>query len=142
MKNPAFPYRLALFGWIALLVLAITVRAEPPDTPSKKTVILRAQPQVIYHLPSSNYAATLHSQAKVQSNDLPIDGSMPTSLQLSRANANAAAVQARQESPSPSPQDRGVTHPRVESNQSPVRHRPSPKAIGRKNSHGNKAPKK
>ena len=71
---------------------------------------------MIYHLPaSSNYAATLHSQAKGQSNDLPVDSSMPTSLQISRANANAAAAQAREEAVTPPPPEPKVKHPKIQS---------------------------
>src|SRR5205814_5686503 len=88
---------------------------------SAKRPVVRTKPQVIYHLPpASNYAATLHAQAKGQNNDLPIDNDMPVSLQLSRANANAAAAaaEAREEAtPSPSAQPR-FNRPRPPSHQS------------------------
>lgn len=71
---------------------------SPPPAEVKTAPPPRAKPQVIYHLPrSSSYAATLHSQAKTQSHPLPIDASMPPSLQMSRAAANEAAAQAQQE---------------------------------------------
>lgn len=70
----------------------------PPPAEAKTAPSPRAKPQVIYHLPrSSSYAATLHSQAKTQSHPLPIDSSMPLSLQMSRAAANEAAARAQQE---------------------------------------------
>ena len=95
MKNLGFQHRSVWLGGAALLVLTAAVLAQPPEASTKKPVA-RPRPQVIYHLPpSSNSAATLHSQAKGQNNDLPVDSSMPTSLQMSRANANAAAAQAR-----------------------------------------------
>jgi hypothetical protein len=143
MKNPGLQNKLVRLGCTALLALTVTVRAEPPETPSKKSVVSRTKPQVIYHLPpSSDYAATLHSQAKAQGNELPIDSSMPTSLQMSRANANAAAAQAQQEAATPPPQDPSVKPPRLQSNRSQTRRHSSPKTISRGNSHGNKSHKK
>jgi hypothetical protein len=110
MKNPGFQCKSVWLGWAALFALAGPLLAEPPEASTKKPVA-RPRPQVIYHLPaSSNSAATLHSQAKGQGNDLPIDSSMPTSLQISRANANAAAAQAREQpvaSPTPEAKIRG-----------------------------------
>src|SRR6266404_6952498 len=120
MKSPGFNHTLAWFGCgAASLTLALTIRAEPPETASKKGAASWGQPQVIYHLPpSSNYAATLHSQAKGQNNELPIDDRMPTSLQMSRANANAAAAQARQEAvATPTPEQR-IKRTRPSSNRS------------------------
>lgn len=72
--------------------------ASPPPAQVKTTPSPRAKPQIIYRLPrTSSYAATLHSQAKTQSHPLPIDSSMPPSLQMSRAAANEAAARAQQE---------------------------------------------
>ena len=70
-----------------------------PPPPAVKTVPPpKPKPQIIYHLPRDpSYAATLHSQAKNQSHPLPIDNSMPPSLQMSRAAANEAAARAQQE---------------------------------------------
>jgi hypothetical protein len=143
MKNPGLQHNLVRLGCTALLALSVTVRAEPPETLSKKSAPSRTKPQVIYHLPpSSNYAATLHSQAKGQGNELPIDSSMPTSLQMSRANANAAAAQAQQESATPPPQERSVKRAKLPSHRSRTRTGPSVKSIGPGNSHGNKSHKK
>src|SRR5205809_2424035 len=115
MKNRGLQYRLVWLGG-ALLALTGAVMAQPGDTSSTKQPVARPRPQVIYHLPpSSNYAATLHSQAKGQNNDLPVDSSMPTSLQISRANANAAAAQAREEAVTPPPPEPRVKRPRVQS---------------------------
>ena len=98
MKDPGFQHKLIWLLAAALFAIAGPGFAQPPEKAPNRQNVVRPKPQVIYHLPrSSNYAATLHSQAKGQSNDLPIDGDMPTSLQISRANANAAAAKARQE---------------------------------------------
>jgi hypothetical protein len=97
MKDPGF-LKSTWLGAVALLTAAGMVFAQPPEGTPNKRVVARARPQVIYHLPpSSNSAATLHSQAKTPNNDLPIEGDMPTSLQMSRENANAAAARAREE---------------------------------------------
>lgn len=95
MKNPGFQF--SLVRLVCAIVFAFTplLSAEsPPSTPEVKPAkapnATRTKPQIIYHVrPASNYAATLHSQEKTQNNELPIDGDMPTSLQLSRSNANA-----------------------------------------------------
>jgi hypothetical protein len=108
MKNPGFHGISFWLGWATLLALTGTLLAQPPDA-SKKMPVARSRPQVIYHLPStSGSAATLHSQAKGQHNDLPIESGMPTSLQISRAHANAAASQAREEAVTPPPLERRV----------------------------------
>ena len=97
MRNPGFQLSLIPFICAVLLALSGMLRAEPPPSApdvqqSKVSPVARTKPQIIYHVrPASNYAATLHSQQKTQNNDLPIDGDMPTSLQLSRSNANAEA---------------------------------------------------
>jgi hypothetical protein len=111
MKNPRFHCKSVWLGWAALFALAGAVLAEPPDGSTKKPVA-RSRPQVIYHLPSSsNSAATLHSQAKGQNNDLPVDGSTPTSPQISRENSREQPVT----SPPPKPT---VKAPRVQRSQS------------------------
>lgn len=98
MKDPGFKHKLIWPLAAALFAVVGPGFAQPPETAPNRRNGVRPKPQVIYHLPrSSNYAATLHSQAKGQNNDLPIDGDMPTSLQISRANANAAAAKAREE---------------------------------------------
>ena len=89
---------------IGFLLPAPMSRSQPPSTPSegpaelkKSAPVLRVKPQVIYRLPRTpSDVAALHAQAKAESYALPIDSSMPTSLQLARSNANAAAA-----SPSP-----------------------------------------
>lgn len=71
---------------------------SPPPAQLKTAPPPRSKPQIIYRLPrSSNYAATLHSQAKTQSHPLPIDSSMSPSLQMSRAAANEAAAREQQQ---------------------------------------------
>lgn len=95
MKIPECRNRLIwLIGAMLYLAFCGGLCAEP-DKPASKGAT-RTRPQVIYHVrPASNYAATLHAQAKTQNNDLPIDSSMPPSLQHSRENANAEAADAR-----------------------------------------------
>jgi len=135
MKHPGFQNKPAWLLWVALLALTGTVLAQPPETGPNKTPAARTKPQVIYHLPpSSNYAATLHSQAKGQNNDLPIDSSMPTSLQMSRANANAAAAQAQPEAATPPLKEPSGKLPKLQSKRS-FHSKPSVKAKGRGNSH-------
>jgi hypothetical protein len=144
MNRPQFHYPICLL--IALAAIwgsAFIARAEqppaapPPPAESKSSPPARTKPQVIYHLPrSSAYAATLHSQAKGQSNALPIDSSMPTSLQMSRAAANEAAAQSQQGPSASSPDSaaaarkRTVKRAKVQSNRPPVRSQAFPKSRG------------
>lgn len=77
MKVPGFQNfgRMICVGWLAL---ANTVLAESPENGPHKSAGSRTRPQVIYHLPSaSNYAATLHSQAKGQNREMPVENSIP-----------------------------------------------------------------
>src|SRR4051812_15209873 len=95
MRNPGFQLSLIPFVGAVLFALSALLRAQPPTSApdvqqSKVPPVARTKPQIIYHVrPTSNYAATLHSQEKTQNNERPVDGEMPTSLQLSRSNANA-----------------------------------------------------
>ena len=132
MKNPGFQSKAVWLGWVALIALTGTILAQPP-------LSMRTKPQVIYHLPrSSNYAATLHSQAKGQNNDLPVDGGRPTSLSTSRANANAAAAepQAPAEAATPRATAPSVKPPKLQSKRS-FRSQAPPRPKERRNSHGN-----
>jgi hypothetical protein len=101
MKNPGLPLKLMLLLSTNFLALTATLRAEAPPSAAETRAArtpsgTRTRPQVIYRVrPASNYAATLHSQEKTEPNELPIDSSMPASLQHSRENANAAAAEAR-----------------------------------------------
>jgi len=141
MKVPNFKFKLVRIICAGCVALAGTVVAESPDSGPNKSAASRTRPQVIYHLPpASNYAATLHSQAKGQNNELPIDSSMPTSLQMSRTNANAAAAQQQQTAAAPL-QERHVNL-KVHSNRSPVRQRSSIHSPARGNGHGNKSHRK
>jgi hypothetical protein len=129
MKNPGFTVRLIRLLIIGSTAVAATALAEPPDS-GKKAAASRTRPQIIYHLPpASNYAATLHSQAKTQNNELPVDSSMPTSLQNANTNANAAQQQA---TPRPPVQEQRV-RPKVKANRSQV----SPRSFARPPGHGN-----
>jgi hypothetical protein len=133
MKDPGFRNKIVWLGWVAFFALIGTLLAQPPETGSTKTPAPRTKPQVIYHLPrSSNYAATLHSQAKGQNNDLPVDSSMPTSLQIPRPNANPAAVRAQPEPVTPSLKEPSGKRPKLQSKRS---FHSKPK--GRGDSHGN-----
>jgi hypothetical protein len=150
-----------LVAFTAIWGSSSVARAEQPPvtTPgpaeSKTAPSPRAKPQIIYHLPrTSTYAATLHSQAKTQSNALPIDSTMPTSLQMSRAAANEAAARAQQEhftsesnpkksanAPETPLQDK-VKRPKMQSARPQFQgHAPS-KGSGPGNSHRNKSRKK
>ena len=141
MNDPGFKYKLVwLFSTISV-ALIVTAGAESPEVAPNQSKASRTKPQVIYHLPpSSPYAATLHSQAKRQSNELPIDSSMPASLQTSRANANA--VPPPTPSPSvPQPVVR-VVRPKHKVNRSAPRSHSFAKPPGHGNPHGNKSHKK
>lgn len=144
MKDPGFQHKVICLLAAALFAVAGPGFAQPPEKAPNKQNVARPKPQVIYHLPrSSNYAATLHSQAKGQNNDLPIDGGMPTSLQISRSNANAAAAKAREEANTAPPEQRQqqVRQPRVKSHkaQSVRVFRPHP---GKEKGPGHGGPKK
>ena len=142
MKNPDFTLKPVRILLAVSMAVALRAMAESPDSgPAKNTA--RSKPQVIYHLPpASKYSSTLHSQAKGQNNELPIDSSMPASLQMSRANANAAAAAAQQQqTPAPSV-ERKAPRPKIKSNrsQTPPRSSGRPRSFG--NHHGNKPHKK
>jgi len=94
----------ALIVLLAIWAPAFIAQAEqppavsPPPAQVKVAPPPRSKPQIIYWLPrNSNYAATLHSQAKTQTHPLPIDNSMSPSLQMSRAAANEAAAREQQQ---------------------------------------------
>jgi hypothetical protein len=141
MKVPNLKLKLPRIICAGCAALAATVLAESPETGLTKTAVSRTRPQVIYHLPPApNYAATLHSQAKGQNAELPIDNSMPTSLQMSRANANAAA--APQLQTTPPPLQEGHVKPKIRSNPSLIRQRSVIHSPGPGNGHGNKSRRK
>jgi hypothetical protein len=130
------------------------VSPHPPAESKKTPAPVREKPQVIYHVSKADVAA-LHAQAKSQSDALPVDGNMPTSLQMSRAAANDAAVKAaapQQPSASPNapvvtpgPAKNGPTHSRIRAKESPHSKNFSPRVQGKepqKNSHGPKSHKK
>jgi hypothetical protein len=127
MKDPDFKPRLVRLIFAGCTALAATVLAESPENGSNKHSGSRSRPQVIYHLPrASNYAATLHSQAKGQSTDVPVDSELP------RANANAAPIEQQQTVTAPSSERRV----KVRSNRAPVRQRSFMKSPGHGNGHG------
>jgi len=139
MKNPDLTRKLIRFLSATSLAAAVTVLAQP-DSGTTNNQASHSRPQVIYHLPpASNYAATLHSQAKSQNNDLPVDRSMPTSVQTSHANAHSDAAQ--QQADTPPPQERPVKL-RARSNRPQDRPHSFGKSSGRGNGHGNHPHKK
>jgi hypothetical protein len=139
MKNPGFKVRLIRLFFLGSTAVAATAMAKSPENGPAKRPASRTKPQIIYHLPpTSNYAAMLHSQAKTQNNELPVDSSMPTSLQISNANANTAA----QQQPTPSPVEERRVKPKLKVNRSPVHARSVAGPPGRGNPHGNKSHKK
>lgn len=131
MKNPGFQISLVRLVWALALtvVLCPTLRAEPP-TSSRST-----RPQVIYHVrPMSNYAATLHSQAKTQSNEVPSE----VPIQPPRVNANTLPLQQPPAIVAP-PKQRTVGRPKIQRSQT-TRRPDSGRPKG--NSHGNKSHKR
>ena len=137
MNNPVFTVLSIRLACTVLLACTVTLRAEPPENRPNKA---RAKPQIIYHLPpSSPYGERLHSQAKVQNNELPIDDSMPLSLQTAHANANAAA--AAQQSATPTPAEH-LVKPRMRSTRAQSRPHSFAKPSGHGNGHGNHSHKK
>ena len=131
MKNRGFKSRLVRLVCTGSAVLSATVMAQPPETgPNKKP---RSRPQVIYHLPPNN-AATLHSQAKGQNNDAPVESGTPAAAQGPRDNPNAATA-LQQQAPRPAPQESKVTR-------QTARPRSVHKPPGQGNPHGNKSHKK
>ena len=148
----------ALIACAAMCAPGFLAKAEqppamsPPPAEVKTAPPPRAKPQVIYHLPrSSSYAATLHSQAKTQSHPLPIDSTMPPSLQMSRAAANEAAARAQQEQQlqqqqqapriTSSPQQR-IKRPKLQSRPAQMRKQGPGKPRGSGVPHGKKSGKK
>jgi hypothetical protein len=127
------PRFFVLIAFAAMCLPGFAAKAEqppatsPPPAEAKAAPPPRAKPQVIYHLPrSSSYAATLHSQAKTQTHPLPIDASMPPSLQMSRAAANEAAARAQQEQQLQAQQQTPrVTSPRQRMKRPKLQSRPS-----------------
>ena len=135
MNNPVSTILLTRLTCTVLLAGAATLRAEPPDNHSNKT---RTKPQIIYHLPpSSPYAERLHSQAKGQSSDVPVDSSMPSSVQTS----NGSAAPAPQQSAAPQPAE-GTVKPRMRASRMQSRPRSFAKPAGHGNAHGNRSHKK
>jgi hypothetical protein len=135
MRNPAFKVRLVRFLVLGSTAVAATAMAQPPETGSSKRAASRTRPQIIYHLPrSSNYAGTLHSQAKSQNSELPNDSAMPNPIQNSRPDVNPA-VQPQQQAPQPSFQQQRVK-PKVKANRSQARPHSFAKPPGGGNPHG------
>jgi hypothetical protein len=139
MKNPGFKSKLVRLVCTGCAVLCATVVAQPPETGANKKP--RSRPQVIYHLPpSSNYGPTLHSQAKGQRNEVPVESGTPSAVQIPPDNPNVATA-IQQQTPRPAPQERNVTRP-VQSNRPANRPRSVHKPPVHDNSHGKKSHKK
>jgi hypothetical protein len=137
MKDPGFKLNVAPLICAVCLALVTTVLAQSPETGAK---ISRSRPQVIYHLPpASNYAARLHSQAKSQINEPPID-SGPVSLQMSQAELNSVPVEPPQKQAMPS-QQRAVRNKAIH-NRTQVRPHSFARPSGHGNPHGNKSHRK
>jgi hypothetical protein len=133
MKNPGFKSKLVRLVCTGCAVLSATVVAQPPETGANKKP--RSRPQVIYHLPpSSSYGATLHSQAKGQSNEVPVESGTPAAPPPPPRDTPNPATALQQQTPRP---QRNVTR-RVQSN----RPRSLSKAPVHGNSHPNKSHKK
>jgi hypothetical protein len=130
--------RAAAFTAIVLLVAvgARTALGQPPQPESspagkqpveaKEVKTERQKPQVVYSLGSASRetAEALHAQSKAADMSLPIDGSMPISLQVARANANANAAAADAAA-------RAVPAPAPSATESPQAKREKPQRRGR-----------
>jgi hypothetical protein len=140
MKNPGFKSKLVWLVCTGSAVLSATVVAQPPETGPKKAP--RTRPQVIYHLPpSSSYGPTLHSQAKGENNETPVESGTPPAVQTPRENPNVATA-LQQQTPKPAPQERKVNRQRVQSNRPASRPHPVQKPSFHGNPRGNKSHKK
>jgi hypothetical protein len=136
MKKPGFKSSLVGLVCTGSAALSATVMAQPPETgPNKKP---QTRPQVIYHLPP-NDAATLHSQAKGQNNDAPVESGTPSAVQTPRENPNATTAL---QTPRPAPQDRKLTRQARPSNRPAPRQHSVHKPPGQGKSQGNKPHKK
>jgi hypothetical protein len=89
---------------VAILGPSYVAQAEqppamsPPPAQVRMAPPPRSKPQIIYRLPrTSNYATTLHSQAKTQSHPIPNDNSTSPSPEMSRSAANEAAAREQQQ---------------------------------------------
>jgi hypothetical protein len=110
MKDPGFQ-KSVLLGTVALFAAAALLFGQPPETAPNQRGAARARPQVIYHLPpTSNYAATLHSQAKGQTNNPPVDSNTPALLPAREDAASAPPPQQTQQQ-----QPQRVKRPREQS---------------------------
>jgi hypothetical protein len=93
----------ALIASVAILGPSFVAPAEQPPAVSPPVQAKTApppgsKPQIIYRLPrSSNYATTLHSQAKTQGHPLPADNSVSPSPQMPRTTTNEAAAREQQQ---------------------------------------------
>jgi hypothetical protein len=129
MKNPGLQFRLVRLVGAIFLALSSGVRAEPPP----------GKPQVIYHVRrTSNYAATLHSQAKNPNSEFPVENNPSTSPPIPRPTVNPPAarpeVQPQRQAPA---SKRNINRPKIQKNQF-ARPPRSMKATG----HGNKSHKR
>jgi hypothetical protein len=139
MKNPEFRHKLLRLLCASSIVMAVTVAAESPEIGTARSRPSRARPQVIYHLPAaSNYSATLHSQAKNQNHELPIDNPVPAPVQPVHANANAPAA----EQPVAIRRQKPNLKARGRSNRPPARPHSFGKSAGHGNGHANHSHKK
>ena len=139
MKDPVFQQSLSRLTCMVWLAFSAATLAESPE-PGSRHGAARTRPQVIYHLPpASDYAATLHSQAKTASNEVPAEGPTPVSLQTPRPSPNAS-VALEQAFASPRPER--TVKPQVHSNRSHARPRSFNKPANRGNGHGNKSHRK
>ena len=139
MKDPVFQQSLSRLTCIVWLVFSAAALAESPE-PGSKHGAARTRPQVIYHLPpASDYAATLHSQAKTPYNEVPAEGPTPVSLQTPRPNTNASIAP---DQAFASPGHERSLKPQVHSKPSQGRPRSFNKPANHGNGHGNKSHKK
>jgi hypothetical protein len=136
MKFPGSYYKLAWLAGVALVALAAMVFAQPSAKP-KGNSAPAARPQVIYHVrPASDYAATLHSQAKGQNDDAPPDDGRSPSVEPTRPDPVTPEPSARRPAEvhpkAPALEPRPMKRPKTQSN-----HIVRPRAVKPPKQHGN-----
>ena len=121
MKFPGSHNKLAWLACVTLLALAAMVIAQPPEKP-KAAPTPPPRPQVIYHVrPTSDYAATLHSQAKGEGSDVPAEAARSPTVEPTRPNPVVPAPETRGPSElvrqAPAVEQHHLNQPKAQSNQ-------------------------
>jgi hypothetical protein len=135
MKFPGSYYKLGWLTGVMLFALAAMIVAQPSAKP-KAAATEATRPQVIYHVrPTSDYAATLHSQAKGQNNDAPPEDGRSPSVEPPRTNPVSPTPEARgpvEPRPARALEPRHLRRPKAQSS-----HAVHPRAFNPPKQHGN-----